>query len=462
MARISGIQSSYNYHFSNFLLELEKTLTKEFSEILRLEAEFWQLKSRINWLAEGDANTSFFHLTTLNRKRKNKTLAIRNEVGEWIHDSLEIKQKILLFYSNLYKSELNSSPRVITQGKPRDIILGQAEVTSLFYLLKDIEIKKALFSFKPKKAPEPDGLYPLFYQKYWDIVKNQVTSFCHKEYISHFKSMKGRKENMILKIDLEKAFDRLEWSFIREMLSFFNFPAQLSKIIMSCISTSSISVLVNGGKTMPFQPTRGIRRGDPMSPYIFILWMELLPRSIEHRVNQKDWTPISVSKGGPKISHLFFADDLTLFSQANSRNVNTMLDTLASFSTKSRQRINFTKSKVVFSSNTTLDSKRNISTMLGINQSDSFGKYLGFPIFYNKPTNANFQYIIDNLNNMMAGWKTQFMNMAGRTTLAKATLSSTQNHTMQYIALPSNVTKHIHRAQRNFIWGTTSERKRCT
>ncbi|XP_060210516.1 uncharacterized protein LOC132637445 [Lycium barbarum] len=130
---------------------------------------------------------------------------------------------------------------------------------------------------------------------------------------------------------------------ITEMPSFFDFPPKLSKIIMSCISTSSIAVLVNGGKTTSIQPTRGIRQGDPMSPYIFILCMELLSRRIEQRVSQNDWTPISVSARRPKISHLFFTDDLTLFSQANNRNVNTILETLSGFSSKSGQRINFIK-----------------------------------------------------------------------------------------------------------------------
>ncbi|PHU14929.1 hypothetical protein BC332_16134 [Capsicum chinense] len=83
-----------------------------------------------------------------------------------------------------------------------------------------------------------------------------------QEYLSHFKKMSGIKSNMIIKIDLETSFDRLEWSFIRQALTFFNFSPLLSRLIMSCISTSSISVLVNGSLTSNFKPTRGIRQGD--------------------------------------------------------------------------------------------------------------------------------------------------------------------------------------------------------
>lgn len=93
---------------------------------------------------------------------------------------------------------------------------------------------------------------------------------------------------MILKIDLEKAFDKLEWSFIKDTLLFFGFPDHLSKLIMSCVTTSSIYVLVNGTKTNFFKPSRGIRQGDPMSPYLFILCMERISRGIDSEVNAEN------------------------------------------------------------------------------------------------------------------------------------------------------------------------------
>ena len=81
---------------------------------------------------------------------------------------------------------------------------------------------------------------------------------------------------MVVKIDLEKAYDRLEWCFIRKVLTCFGFHPNIIKLIMSCISSSSTSLLFNGKKLSPFAPSRGIRQGDPLSPFIFLLCMEYL------------------------------------------------------------------------------------------------------------------------------------------------------------------------------------------
>ena len=92
---------------------------------------------------------------------------------------------------------------------------------------------------------------------------------------------------MEIKIDLEKAYDRLEWSFIRDTLALFKFPNHLTSLIMSYVSTWSISVLYNGGALEPFLPSRGIKQGDPLSPYLFILCMEVLGAFITEKCDAK-------------------------------------------------------------------------------------------------------------------------------------------------------------------------------
>ena len=94
---------------------------------------------------------------------------------------------------------------------------------------------------------------------------------------------------MALKIDLEKAYDKLEWSFIRDMLIRVNLPMDIIDLIMSCVSTVSKSILFNGEALDPIFPSRGIRQGDLISPYLFILCMEYLGQLIEEKCSENLW-----------------------------------------------------------------------------------------------------------------------------------------------------------------------------
>ena len=114
---------------------------------------------------------------------------------------------------------------------------------------------------------------------------------------------KGRKGYMAIKIGLEKAYDKIEWSFIREILIYFNFPASLIELIMSYVSSVSTSLLFNGGCLDSFCPSRGIRQGDPLSPSLFILCMEFLGHLIEEKCEAKFWAPVKASRSGPSFLH---------------------------------------------------------------------------------------------------------------------------------------------------------------
>ena len=141
----------------------------------------------------------------------------------------------------------------------------------------------------------------------------------------------GRIGNFILKVNLKKAYDKLEWSFIREVLLFFLFPKSLVDLILDCVSSSSISILLNEGKMEVFKPSRGIRQGDPLSPYLFILCLEYLSFKIFGACHEKRWKPIKDSRNGPTFSHLFFAKDLLLCFIASTECCNTMVEVLEEF-----------------------------------------------------------------------------------------------------------------------------------
>ena len=141
---------------------------------------------------------------------------------------------------------------------------------------------------------------------------------------------------MAIKMDLEKAYDRLEWNFIHKVLQAYHFPSKLITLIMSCVSLTSISILFNGSMMDSFQPSWGIRQGDPLSPYLFILCMEYLGSLIDKECIEGDLAPIKASRGNLEISHLFFTDDLILFAKANEEGSEAIKEVLDLFCSESR------------------------------------------------------------------------------------------------------------------------------
>lgn len=144
---------------------------------------------------------------------------------------------------------------------------------------------------------------------------------------------------MAIKVDLEKAYDRLRWDFIEDTLVDLGIPSGIIRVIMNCVSSSSMQLLWNGSPTKVFRPSRGMRQGCPLPPYHFVLCMERLGHSITAAIEANEWTPISLVKHGRHISHLFFADDLMLFCKANVDNVRTVKKVLEEFSICSGHRV---------------------------------------------------------------------------------------------------------------------------
>ena len=156
---------------------------------------------------------------------------------------------------------------------------------------------------------------------------------------------------MLLKLDLEKAFDRIRWDFLEDTLQAAGFPDTCVGWIMQCVTGPSMSLLWNGEMTDSFKPLRGLRQGDPLSPYLFFLCMERLCHLIDRAVVENNWKPIRLSQGGPLLSHILFADNLIVFAEASVAQIRVIRGVLERFCIASGQKVNLEKSKIFFSLN---------------------------------------------------------------------------------------------------------------
>jgi len=345
-----------NYADDSASLEELRDLKKRLGEAYTKEEFFWYQKSRQNWLALGDKNTKYFHASTKQRRAKNKILGILDDNGVWVDNEEDIERVAVDYFENLFSSANMIDPSIVL----RDISPSVSSTMNEF-LVKEIteeEVKRALFSLNPTKAPGPDGMTALFFQRFWEIIKgdliNMVKNFfssgifdeklnetnicliskverpremsgfrpislCNVSYkiISKILSLRlkkflpelisetqsafvagrlitdnilivqenfyalrsnptNRKKFMALKTDMSKTYDRVEWSFLRALMKKMGFDHRWVNWIMQCITSVSYRILINGDPKGRIRPSRGIRQGDPISPYLFILCTEAL------------------------------------------------------------------------------------------------------------------------------------------------------------------------------------------
>ena len=131
------------------------------------------------------------------------------------------------------------------------------------------------------------------------------------EIIHHMKTkVKGNMGEVALKLDISKAYDKIEWNYLREVMEKMGFSQQW---IMLCVETVDYPVLVNGSVTGPIIPGRGLRQGDPLSPYLFIICAEGLYALIRKAKSRGDINGVKICNNAPIVSHLLFADDCFLF-----------------------------------------------------------------------------------------------------------------------------------------------------
>jgi len=262
---------------------------------------------------------------------------------------------------------------------------------------------------------------------------------------------------MSIKIDLEKTYDRLNWNFIQNCMEECKFSGKLIQVIRHCITSPSYKIMWNGEKTDSFTPTRGIRQGDPLSPYLFVISMERLSHIIADQVEANYWKPIRAGRNGPQISHLLFADDLLLFAEASIEQAHCVMHCLDMFCQTSGQKLNNQKTRIFFSKNVDDNLRDDILQHTGFSHVNSLGKYMGANISSGRANRGHFNHTIQKVQNRFSGWKQQCLSLAGRVTLSKSVFGSIPYYHMQYAKIPKFICDEIEKIQRGFVWGDTEQ-----
>lgn len=195
------------------------------------------------------------------------------------------------------------------------------------------------------------------------------------EVIHTMRARKTGKKLMMIKLDLEKAYDRLSWVFLKDTLESIGLLSNWVELIMNCTQSNELHFLWNGTKAGTIKPSRGIRQGDLLSSYLFVLCIEQLRHMILDSIHEGNWKPITICRGGPSLLHLMFTDNVVLFAEASLEQIKIIKHCLDSFCDWSGQKVSFDKSQIYFSANVHKDLASQISSIANISIIDDVGIY---------------------------------------------------------------------------------------
>ena len=253
----------------------------------------------------------------------------------------------------------------------------------------------------------------------------------------------------MLKVDLRKAFDTIRWDFVIASLRAIHIPEDFIGWISTCISSAMFSISVNGHTGGYFESTQGLRQGDPLSPYLFVIAMEVFFSSGYIRYH-----PNTETLG---ITHLMFADDVMVFFDSGSSSLHGINETLDDFAGWSGLHMNRDKTQL-FYAGLSQDESTALATY-GFSVGSLPIRYLGLPLMHRKLKISEYSPLIDKLNSRFNFWATKSLSFAGRCLLIKTVIRGTVNFWTSTFLLPRSCIKTIESLCSRFLWSGATDRR---
>lgn len=267
----------------------------------------------------------------------------------------------------------------------------------------------------------------------------------------------AKKKGVILKLDLEKAFDKLDWHFLLKVLSLKGFNSKWLAWICGCITSVSFSILLNGKPRGKISANRGIRQGDPLSPFLFVIAMDYLSQTLDAAYNKGLIEGFRIRDNGTHISHLLFADDILLLSSPDERKFRNLHLILKSFEQASGLNINLNKSSIS-GINVSHDELHYLAGIWSCPIQALPSSYLGMPLGGNPRSESFWAAIIERVDRKLEGWNYSHISKGGRLTLVQSVLSSLPTYYLSIFKPPAHVSKILERKMRNFLWEGMGEK----
>ncbi|KAL2225359.1 UNVERIFIED_CONTAM: Retrovirus-related Pol polyprotein from type-2 retrotransposable element R2DM [Sesamum indicum] len=456
------------------LLQLEHCCQIVYAKAVKQEQIILQQRAKMQWMKGGDQCSRIFFRKIAQRRVARRILQINDDNGTIHTETGEIINEFVSYYKDLLGGNRRQTTMDIGFLRPwARHVLSNEETNYLISAFTPDDVKNAVFDIAEDKAPGPDGYSSSFFKAAWPVVGQEVT----KAILEFFSSSKLLKQvnatlltlipkvhtpmtvgdfrpisccNVLYKIIakllvkrlsgelltgynqlIRKAYDTVEWDFLLAVMQLFGFPQMFTRWIGECVTTASFSIGLNGNPHDFFAGARGLRQGDPLSPYLFVLIMEKCEPT--------------------KILQLGFADDLLLFCKVDFDSLRVLKMGLDRFADWSGLRLNIHKSHVVIS-RSAQGWKDQILAVMGFQEGQLPMRYLGLPLQSSRLTINDCQSLLLKIDARINGWEGISLSYAGRIQIIKSVLSATSTYWASDFILPKTVIKQIEKRLRNFLW----------
>ncbi|KAL9816934.1 putative RNA-directed DNA polymerase [Arabidopsis thaliana] len=260
----------------------------------------------------------------------------------------------------------------------------------------------------------------------------------------------------MLKVDLRKAFDTVSWDFILSTLRAINCPDIFIGWIYQCLTTASFSISVNGHTGGFFRSSHGLRQGDPMSPYLFVLVMEVFSGLLRSRYTS-GYIAYHPRTSQVEISHLMFADDVMVFFDGASSSLHGIYETLDDFAGWSGLHMNREKTKLFHAGLSHHESTA--ITSYGFKVGSLPIKYLGLPLMSRKLKISEYAPLIEKISSRFTSWAVRSLSFAGRVQLLASVISGIVNFWISAFILPLGCIRQIESLCSRFLWSGSIDTK---
>ncbi|KAJ0507913.1 putative RNA-directed DNA polymerase [Helianthus annuus] len=267
---------------------------------------------------------------------------------------------------------------------------------------------------------------------------------------------KTKKPGMIFKVDINKAYDSVNWKFLDSVMMQMSFPDRWRKWIMATLVSARASVIVNGSPTMEFECTRGLRQGDPLSPFLFVIAMEALTGIMKKAMVEGIFNGLKCTRNGPILSHLIYADDVVFLGRWSHDNAQNLRRILRCFYLASGLKVNLSKC-IMFGVGVQDVEVQEMAEIMHCKKGSFPVKHLGLVVGANMNLIHNWKPVIDIFRNRLSLWKAKNLSYGGRITLLKLVLNSLPTYFFSLYKAPVTVLDTLERIRRAFFWGGSDD-----